>query len=507
MGGASSTTNNSIQLVGTNLFLGGNFTSIQGTPVRNIARWNGSSWQPLAAGAAGEISTTVSWLTSDGTNLIAAGDFIRAGSAGVLGIAKWNGVEWSALNGPNTKGLFLGSRTMTFSGTNLILCGSFNVAGGIVANKIARWDGSNWNTLGDGLDGNVSCILENGGNIYVGGTFTNAGGVSARRVARWDGFNWTAMGAGFNSNVAALVVHNGEIYAGGTFSKRGDNTGFYYGIAKWNGSDWLDLGQINAWRINNAFNALASDGVNLYAGGNYLIDFSAVNGGSAENIARWDGSFWNSMGNGLSNTVNALALGNGILYAGGSFTNSGALRVNRMASWNGSAWSPLGNGFTNGPVSALAISGSTLFAGGSFTNVGTTNFNRIAKWDGSTWTTLGSGLTQTPGNASVTGLALDGENLYVAGLMSEAGGKPSSHFARWNETIDFGPLRLLNANRLPSGEMNFQIAGFGFGDYFLDASTNLTTWEQIHSGDANDTNFTDAASVTLPQRFYRLRKP
>jgi trimeric autotransporter adhesin len=518
MAGGPSGTNSGLAFVGDTLYTCGNFTNISGVAARHVARWNGASWEPLAVGAAGEISTRVSCLGSGNGTLYAGGDFIRAGAAGVLGLAKWENGNWSALNGPNTKGLFLGARTIAIAEPNFYVGGTFQVAGGSFVSRIARFDGTSWNDLGGGVSGNsasVSAVIENNGVVYIGGSFTNVSGVNARNVAMWDGANWYPLASGFNNTVNALVMHQGQLFAGGAFTARGNNTGQLQGIAVWDGSDWQNVPVISEWRINNVFNALASDGNNLYVGGNFDIGWSTappppIFGDGLSNIGYWDGANWRSMKPALGITVNALAFYNGHLYAGGSFTtNSAGTSLKRIARWDGNSWSAVGSGFDSGTVSALAVSPTALYAGGSFTNSGGTPLARIAKWNGTEWLPLGSGLYRTPGTASVVGMTASGEDLYVAGNFTEAGGKPATYLARWNETISFVPLNIRLLNPLwQSGQFSFDIGGMAAGTYKVDATTNFVDWEEIYSGDAaNSTNVTDAPASGLRHRAYRVRTP
>ncbi|MHB0857880.1 MAG: right-handed parallel beta-helix repeat-containing protein, partial [Anaerolineae bacterium] len=97
------------------------------------------------------------------------------------------------------------------------------------------------------------------GDVYVGGTFSLIGGsYSANNIARWDGTQWHRLGSslsnGVNGPVYALtIVSNGEVYVGGHFTRA------YYSdervepavarevpaqnLARWNGSQWQTLGE------------------------------------------------------------------------------------------------------------------------------------------------------------------------------------------------------------------------------------------------------------------------
>lgn len=109
----------------------------------------------------------------------------------------------------------------------------------------------------------------------------------------------------------------------------------------------------------------------------------------------------------------------------------------------------------------------------------------------------------------MVGLTAAGEDVYVAGNFTEAGGKPSSYLARWNETISFAPtiIRLLNP-LWQSGQFSFQISGLTAGTYKVDATTNFVDWEEIYTGDAaSNTNITDTPSPQPSHRAYRVRTP
>jgi len=82
---------------------------------------------------------------------------------------------------------------------------------------------------------------------------------------------------------------------------------------------------------------------------------------SANYIASWDGSSWSPLESGMNSTVDALAVYDGKLIAGGSFTNAGGVGTEFIASWNGSSWDSLGSGMNN-PVYALAVYDDRLIA-------------------------------------------------------------------------------------------------------------------------------------------------
>lgn len=177
---------------------------------------------------------------------------------------------------------------------------------------------------------------------------------------------------------------------------------------------------------------LATVGNNLYAGG----QFTAAGGISANHIAKWDGSSWSPLGTGVTafsgaNIANLAAASNGNLYAGGAFTTAGSVSANNIAKWDGSDWSALGSGILGDPgatqVGALALDGNNLYVGGRFTTAGGISASHIAKWDGSNWSAVGGGM-----NDSVTCLLVVGNNLYAGGTFTTAGGVSANHIAKWD---------------------------------------------------------------------------
>jgi hypothetical protein len=205
----------------------------------------------------------------------------------------------------------------------------------------------------------VYCLTVYNGSLIAGGSFTTAGGGAANRIARWNGSNWQQLGSGMNGNVNALTVYNGELIAGGGFTTAGGVAAD--SIDRWDGSSWQPLGS----GINNYVSTLTVYNGELIAGG----FFATAGGVDANSIARWDGTSWQTLGSGMNKSVSALTVYNGELIAGGSFTTAGGVAANRIARWNGGSWQTLGSGMNNN-VCDLTVYNGELIAGGYFTTAG-----------------------------------------------------------------------------------------------------------------------------------------
>jgi hypothetical protein len=84
----------------------------------------------------------------------------------------------------------------------------------------------------------------------------------------------------------------------------------------------------------------------------------------------------------------------GDLVVGGTFTHIGGKAVWFVARWNGTEWLPMADGM-DGPVWALLVDGDVLYAGGSFRLAGHEPTDGIGVWNGTSWAAVGDrSLTQ-----------------------------------------------------------------------------------------------------------------
>jgi hypothetical protein len=349
---------------GPALFAGGWFTSVGGVTGSHVAKWSGADWSGLGSGIGGANESLVLALCAfddgGGSALYAGGTFISAGGVTANHIAKWDGSSWSALGsgvtGTTQPSVYALAVFDDGSGPALYAGGYFATAGGVSANHIAKWNGSAWSALGTGLGGSVDSLAVfddgTGSALYAAGTFTTAGGGSAKNIAKWNGTSWSGLG--------------------------NTMTGFYFNPVVESLTTFDDGG-----------------GLALYVAG----IFDSVGGVAANNIAKWNGSTWSALGLGITGLgapaavtqVQALTVfddGTGPkLFAKGDFTRAGMVAAGSIAKWDGSAWSPLGQGLNWDSLTyggALAVfddsSGPALFVGGGFRSALDSHDSYLAKW-------------------------------------------------------------------------------------------------------------------------------
>ena len=240
-------------------------------PVRIDPTFSDDNWISINPSIPGTDGDVYAAAVDGAGNLYIGGDFMVAGGVAANRIAKWNGSNWSPLGlGINDTNLYRAVFALAVSGSNVFAGGSFTIAADLPANRIAKWDGNSWSALGAGTDWGVGAIAVSGSDIYAGGGFTTAGSNTVNSIARWDGNSWSALGLGLNGTVETLAVSGSDLYVGGGFTRATNNSGLAVAvnyIAKWNGSNWTALGV----GMDNTVEALAVSGGDVYAGGRFYM--------------------------------------------------------------------------------------------------------------------------------------------------------------------------------------------------------------------------------------------
>lgn len=332
---------NALAIRGSDVYVGGGFTTAGGITARHIARWNTTTntWSALAS-ANGPQDGYVSALAVKGKKVYAGGDF--DGGLKVYNTAK---NSWKTF----AKGVQGTVSALAFDGSVLYVGGEFGTVGGSVsANNIAMYDMTTktWSPLGSGTTHQVWVITVKDGKVYAGGDFLSAGGVAnSGGVAMWDGANWNALGTGVDGPVFAITPFGTNSLAiGGGFQNAGPVD--------------LDDCCLAAWDIGGATWSNMGHGV---AGGTYIIDGNPV-------TFVWTITF---VGDDM--------------YIGGSFQFANQISAKNIAKSNTTThdWFALGSGVNKDAVWALANHADThsLFVAGEFTKAGGKTANHVAKWN------------------------------------------------------------------------------------------------------------------------------
>jgi hypothetical protein len=491
----------------------GSFTNSGSLGMTNFAIWKGSSWSAAGSG----LNSTGVRVVSTGTNFYVGGSFTVAGGIWALSMASWDGTQWSAFGTPGrVNGVQASVTALASDGTNLYAGGNFNYVGTTNASFIARFDGKDWWPVGAGLNNQVVALAVTNNNIYAGGYFTGTadGHTPLPYIGCWDGTNWNSLGNA-GGVVFALAISSNGLYASGTGYDGFQYYSPYF--SRWDGTNWYNAVNFTndctffTWPLNyhdpTGYCALAIQGTNVYLGGNirgfYQFDpvlgpgFSPIT--NCLNIIRFDPNFGWIMGTGLNNYPLALAALGTNLFAAGGFTSADGVAANQIARWDGAHWSSVGGSVIgSGTVRALATMGNRLYAGGTFTNIGGVTASHIAQWDGTNWSAMGSGISGT-----VFTLAAFGPDIYAAGNVRQAGDKFAYNVGHWNGQINFDIPQLINPAWLANKQFSVRLMGIGGLTNIIQATTNFSSWTPVLTNTAGVYDFADSNSTAYPHRFYR----
>ena len=438
------------------LIAGGNFSDAggAGSGINRLAAYDGADWHAVDPDNPAPLSREARALTVFEGDLIVGGNFETAAGVTVNGIARFDGSDWTAMD----QGFDGGVEALAVFDGQLYAGGNFENAGLIEVNRIARWNAttSQWEALGLLPDvgvsrdttGEVSDLIVDDDRLIVVGDFTQAGSLDVSHAAAWDGADWVSLFTGddpeMDRQVFGAAVFQDQLYIGGTFM---DSDGVALNrIARSGSAHWETLPGLatGVWTFTTGSFASSSDIRDMAEFEGDLVvagRFSHAGELEANHIARWDGEGWAAFVDSAGvagfdefESVDALAVVNGVLYAGGRFESAGDADIENIASWNGTDWQPLGaNDAVNSRVRALAEYDGKLAVGGDFSTVAGTTANRVALWDGSSWSVLDDA-TNTGVNRRVHALGSFNGDLIVGGEFDMAGDVTANLIARWNPT-------------------------------------------------------------------------
>ncbi|HEY0136754.1 MAG TPA: hypothetical protein VGB85_21880 [Nannocystis sp.] len=348
------------------LLVGGFFPGVAGTPSQSVLAREGDAWVPQGVAGRG-FSGAPRSLAVGGPDCAAhvMGGTTHAGALAVDGrVLRDDGDAWTPVGPPVPADMYCWQLAVDGAGAPVLACDGPQVGDDPPAGQVLRLVDDAWQQVGDGF--------AQGGAGAVGfdpaGTLWAAGGGAEGYVARLVDEVFVVSG-GFNGRVSALAFRP---------------TG-------------------------------AGQPVQVVAGGY----FTELDGAPAGGVARWTGDAWETLGQGLSGSVLAVAYADdGSIYA--STADDGTPDRKILARWDGDTWSDVATP-EPGPVPAgyafysLIARGKYVVAAG-FAWPGSGQRN-VFVYDGESFTSLRGGVTAISVDAAV----LAGDGLWFAGTVAEAG--------------------------------------------------------------------------------------
>jgi hypothetical protein len=332
---------NAVAYLGGTVYIGGSFTTVNGSTRNRLAAFNASdgtllSWNPNANGVVRALTVSPA-----GTRVYVGGDFSAVGGAArsrVAALSPSSGAAfgWSPYVNDSVKAV-----TTSNSGATVYVGGDFDSAEGAGRQRLAAFNATSGNlsttfkpNVSNGT-GNFATVLSmdvsaDGNTLYFGGDFALVNGSSRRNAAA------------VSTGVASLRA--------------------------WSPSATADVvGEVT----------VSASGRTVFAGGRstggYVQAYGPTVGGSP---------VWNVATNG---DVEAIVVSSSILYVGGHFTTIGGASRGHLAALRASgggleSWNPDANGVF-GAFGAAITSGRVAF-GGEFTQVASENHQGVVQFSG-----------------------------------------------------------------------------------------------------------------------------
>ncbi len=246
---------------------------------------------------------------------------------------------------------------------------------------------------------------------------------------------WTTICNSGNGFVDNFENFDGELYATGFFNTICGVSCDY--VAKFDGTDWQTVGNgfPNAGHhLKNIDDVLYGVAYQSLIDSNWLYKFDGTNFNKMG-----EGTYLTTAVTGFSQTNNLYNIieYNGNIVVCGEFDRVGSNPISGIMQWNGTQWDSLASGLSENidgtaPVMYphdLCLYGTDLIACGNFKLAGGQIANGVARWDGTQWYSLGNGF-----NSTVYAVCEFGGELYAGGDFTMSGATELKYIAKWNGT-------------------------------------------------------------------------
>jgi hypothetical protein len=266
---------------------------------------------------------------------------------------------------------------------------------------------SNFHYIYTGVTDTVSNTL------YIGGFFDQINNLQTKAIVKYNGITFDTLGAGLNSQVSSLnpavvkktIMFQNKLYVAGQFEKAGKY--FTNNLARWNGTDWDSVN----FRMDGVISQMTVHNNELYVSG----IFDSIGGIKSPYLAKYDGNSWYNVGQSYSE-VKGVESFNGTLYR----VNGDSIGVpcSDIEYYNGTTWTPWAcvSGALKSILGIKKID-TLLFVYGRFDSINNTPCRGLASWNGTKWFNYSFGTNASQNNSSqVMDVSKINGELYACGF-------------------------------------------------------------------------------------------
>jgi hypothetical protein len=379
------------------------------------------------------------------------------------------------------------------SGSTLYLGGTFTSVvspdgsqtqprSGLAAIDLTTGQPTAWDPSLGGLSSTAyaMALSADGATIYVGGDFSTAGGEPHSRLAAVDaatGAVSSSWSAGFDGRVRALAVDGTRLYVGGSF-EHWNTTTTRLRLAAVDAA----TGTLLPWApsSNNTVRTIviAPDGRVILGG-----FFTEIDGDPTQQyIAALDSNGNRKPWAGHPDRpIIAMSQANGTVYSGSGGEPGGYAWANDLST-GALLWSVP----SDGDVQAIALADGRVVAGGHFIGIGGETIHHLAALDPATGTVDPTWAPQVNGSLGIAGMAVTPNELYIAGDFTAIGGSPYRSIASFAVTAGANAAPVLSVSAPADGDafrtsdrITFSASASDFEDGDL---TSIISWSSNIDG-------------------------
>lgn len=369
------------------IYIGGDFDSVDGKSIKNLARWYNNEWTGMGIGP----NASVHAMACSNKEVFISGPFDSIDQKKTGGLVRWDGSQFYSLDT-----LIIGE-----SISKMVVLDSLMFAQGMIrfSNSNQRyiqmiWDGvAHRGISARGMDGRVTDMDVVGSDLYVCGSFDSIEGIYAPLIAKFNGVTWSRVGSmvpkpkfqAGASYIEKMEFGNGNIYCTGHTIIDGTDT--LENQYKFDGTRWLQGAPI----MKSSFMDLNGKAL-IRSPYIYLTDSTFLFTGLANFEDPFIHPFQDTSQHGINPQNEGpvyLASDAQNLYVRYVHSVGGTILTDyEYAVWNGGAWSVSTiNDSVKVATPVLTGSGGDMFLHGHFQTFGKDKrkTSMLARWDGQVW--------------------------------------------------------------------------------------------------------------------------
>jgi Secretion system C-terminal sorting domain len=324
----------------------------------------------------------------------------------------------------------------------LFIGGAFKYYGNSLLKGVAQWDGFQIQNMdcglggcGNGICGGVREFKYFKGELFALFYEDSIGCQNIQHVAKWNGSNWINLNQ--NYFLTNSPVHPSRIQDIDTvmFVCGGFDSVYNYktqGIVQFNGISWSS--SLSCSLFTNSYllvHPIYKFNNEIYAQ-NFLIDTL----GNRQIFSRWRNGCWEKVPGAFSNisgNIWKMIEYKNELYIAGSFDplHDPMAPGYSIVRWDGTRWDDLNGGIRlSNPsylpfVYDLAVFNNELYVFGYFQKAGSLDVSNIAKWDGFNWCSLGSTFDR-----EISCAVFYHDSLFIGGIFKKINNDSITYFAK-----------------------------------------------------------------------------